>query len=791
MNKKALATLEYNKIINTLVSMACSDGAKQTLKALMPMNNIDDINSALDETNDALTRVYQKGSVDFSRIKDVRASIARLKVGSSLNALELLNISMLLECAAHIKGYYEYRADSIQPMIDTLDPVTLLNNAIKRCIISEDEISDDASANLRDIRRKKNLAADRIHTELNKILNSPSTRTYLQDYVITTRQGRFCLPVKAEYKSSMPGMVHDQSSTGSTLFIEPAAVVKLNNDIRELELKEQAEIEVILASLSEKAAEHTDMLLSDYEVLTHLDCIFAKALLSRHLNCSRPVMNTNGRVNIKKGRHPLIEPHTVVPIDIYLGTDFNLLIITGPNTGGKTVSLKTVGLLTLMAQAGLNIPALEHSDIAVFDEIFADIGDEQSIEQSLSTFSSHITNTVDILNKADSNSLILFDEIGAGTDPTEGAALAIAILDNLHRRGVTTMATTHYSEIKMYALTTDGVENACCEFDVESLRPTYRLLIGIPGKSNAFAISKKIGLSADIIDDAAKRLDSEDIRFEDLVTDLEQSRVTIEKEREELAKYKEEIASLKAELTKKTERLDERTDNIIRKANEEAAHILHDAKEYADKTINAMNKHGMSVKELEKHRSDIREKMNKRQEKLKVEPAKVQAHKAHDISEFKPGMHVKVLTMNVVGTVSQIHKAKNQVSVLIGSLNTKMDIKNLAILKGYKDPADTKAASSKSGSGSGKIKMAKSSSVSSEINLLGYTVDEAVAVLDKYLDDAYIAKIPQVRIVHGKGTGALRAGVTSYLRGVPYIKDFRLGQIGEGAEGVTIVTFKD
>lgn len=791
MNKKALATLEYNKIINTLVSMACSDGAKQTLKALMPMNNIDDINSALDETNDALTKVYQKGSVDFSRIKDVRASIARLKVGSSLNALELLNISMLLECAAHIKGYYEYRADSIQPMIDTLDPVTLLNNAIKRCIISEDEISDDASANLRDIRRKKNLAADRIHTELNKILNSPSTRTYLQDYVITTRQGRFCLPVKAEYKSSMPGMVHDQSSTGSTLFIEPAAVVKLNNDIRELELKEQAEIEVILASLSEKAAEHTDMLLSDYEVLTHLDCIFAKALLSRHFNCSRPVMNTNGRVNIKKGRHPLIEPHTVVPIDIYLGTDFNLLIITGPNTGGKTVSLKTVGLLTLMAQAGLNIPALEHSDIAVFDEIFADIGDEQSIEQSLSTFSSHMTNTVDILKKADSNSLILFDEIGAGTDPTEGAALAIAILDNLHRRGVTTMATTHYSEIKMYALTTDGVENACCEFDVESLRPTYRLLIGIPGKSNAFAISKKLGLSADIIDDAAKRLDAEDIRFEDLVTDLEQSRVTIEKEREELAKYKDEIASLKAELTKKTERLDERTDNIIRKANEEAAHILRDAKEYADKTINAMNKHGMSVKELEKHRSDIREKMNKRQEKLKVEPAKVQAHKAHDISEFKPGMHVKVLTMNVVGTVSQIHKAKNQVSVLIGSLNTKMDIKNLAILKGYKDPDDTKAASSKSGSGSGKIKMAKSSSVSSEINLLGYTVDEAVAVLDKYLDDAYIAKIPQVRIVHGKGTGALRAGVTSYLRGVPYIKDFRLGQIGEGAEGVTIVTFKD
>lgn len=791
MNNKSLSTLEYNKIISRLVSFACSDGAKQILHKLEPMTDIDKINTALDYTNDALTRVYQKGSVDFSRIKDIRGSIARLKVGSSLNALELLNISMLLECAARIKGYYEQRADSIQPLIDMLDPVTLLNNAIKKCIISEDEISDDASANLRSIRRQKNIAADRIHTELNKILNSPSTRTYLQDYVITTRQGRFCLPVKAEYKSLMPGMVHDQSSTGSTVFIEPAAVVKLNNDIRELELKEQAEIEVILADLSAKAAEYTDSLLSNYEILTNLDCIFAKALLSRHFNCSRPVMNNKGIVNIKKGRHPLIEPHTVVPIDIYLGTDFNLLIITGPNTGGKTVSLKTVGLLTLMAQAGLNIPALEHSDIAVFDNIFADIGDEQSIEQSLSTFSSHMTNTVDILKKADSNSLILFDEIGAGTDPTEGAALAIAILDSLHRRNITTMATTHYSEIKMYALTTDGVENACCEFDVQSLRPTYRLLIGVPGKSNAFAISKKLGLSDNIINDASRRLDSEDIKFEDLVTDLEQSRVTIEREREELNEYKAQIAHLKSELTKKTERLDERTDNIIRKANEEAARILKDAKEYADKTINAMNKHGMTVKELEKHRSAIREKMNKRQEKLKIEPANnISEHKAHDISEFKVGMHVKVLTMNVIGTVSQIHKNKNQVTVLVGSLSTKMDIKNLAILKGYKDPAET-SSKPKGAGGSGKIKMSKSSSVSSEINLLGYTVDEAIAVLDKYLDDAYIARIPQVRIVHGKGTGALRSGITSYLHGVPYIKEFRLGQIGEGAEGVTIVTFKD
>ncbi|MDO5383186.1 MAG: endonuclease MutS2 [Eubacteriales bacterium] len=788
MNKKAFSTLEFNKIIDKLISFGCSEGAKDMLHKLEPMTDINEINLCLDETNDALSRIYQKGSIDFSGIKDIRGSIARLKVGSSLNAKELLSIASVLECCAHTKNYYEYRQDSLTSVIDTLDPITLLLNSIKKCIISEDEISDDASSTLRDIRRKKNLAGDRIHTELNKIINSPSLRTYLQDYVITTRQGRFCVPVKAEYKSSFPGMVHDQSQTGATLFIEPAAVVKLNNDIRELELAEEAEIEVILSDLSAKAAEYTDPLLTDYELLTKLDFVFAKALLSRHFHCSRPVMNDNNIINIKKGRHPLIDEHTVVPTDIYIGRDFQLLIITGPNTGGKTVCLKTVGLLTLMAQSGLNIPALDHSDIAVFNEIFADIGDEQSIEQSLSTFSSHMTNTVKILEQADNKSLILFDEIGAGTDPTEGAALAISILDNLFKRKATTIATTHYSEIKVYALTTDGVCNACCEFDVESLKPTYRLLIGIPGKSNAFAISKKLGLSDDIIEDATRRLNSEDVRFEDLVSDLEHSRITIEKEREEIQSYKEEISKLKSELQTKSQRIDEKKESIIRKANEEAALILKDAKDYADKTINAMNKHGLTIKELEKHRSDIREKMNKKQEKLKVEPSKVTSHKAHDISEFKEGMHVKVLTMNVIGTVSSVHKSKNQVSVQVGSLSTKMDIKNLAILTGYKDPEEPK--SSKGTGGSSKIKMSKSSKISTEINLLGYTVDEAVAVLDKYLDDAYIAKLPQVRIVHGKGTGALRSGITSYLRGISYIKDFRLGQIGEGGEGVTIVEFK-
>ena len=787
MNTKAFTTLEFNKILNKLVGFACSEGAKTSARKLLPMTDINEINSALDMTNDAVSRIYRKGAVSFEGIRDIRGSLARLKVGSALGVKELLNISSLLGCTAHVKNYYEQRTDSLSTFFDSLDPVTTLNSDITRCIISEDEISDDASANLRDIRRKKAAANDRIHTELNKILNSPSTRTYLQDYVITTRSGRYCLPVKAEYKSFVSGMVHDQSSTGSTVFIEPAAVVKLNNDIRELELKETAEIEAILAELSSKAAEYTDILLLDYNVLTDLDLIFAKGQLSKHFKCSRPKMNTDNYINIKKGRHPLIPDDKVVPIDIHLGDDFNLLIVTGPNTGGKTVSLKTVGLLTLMAQAGLNIPAMDNSDIAVFDNVFADIGDEQSIEQNLSTFSSHMTNTVNILQNADEHSLILFDEICAGTDPTEGAALAISMLNDLHMRGITTMATTHYSEIKLYALTTDGVENACCEFDVASLRPTYRLLIGIPGKSNAFAISRKLGLPEYIINDATSRLDSEDIRFEDLVSDLENSRVTIEKEREEINAYKQEISELKAELKHKSDKLSERTDKIIRKANEEAAAILKDAKDYADETIKTMNKHGMTIKELEKKRSDVREKLNKRQEKIKLTVPEHKAHKPSSINEFKKGMHVRVLSMNVIGTVDAVYPAKKEVSVIIGSLNTKMKINNLEILTNYKDPDDKV---SKGAGGSGKIKMSKSAKVSQEINLLGYTVDEAIAVLDKYLDDAYIAKMPMVRIVHGKGTGALRNGITAYLRGIPYIKSFRLGELGEGDAGVTIVEFK-
>lgn len=789
MNYKSLTTLEYNKIIEKLVSFAASEPAKERLKKLVPMTDINDINHALAQTNDALRRIYAKGCVDFSGIKDIRASVKRLEVGSALSASELLNISSLLTCATHVKGYYEEMPDSISDMFTMLDGITSLNNSIKRAIISEDEISDEASPTLKSLRRQKANANDKIHSELTRMLNSNSVRNCLQDFVITTRSGRYCLPVKAEYKSQVPGMVHDQSATGSTLFIEPASVVKLNNDIRELELKEQAEIEVILASLSAAAAEYTYILSTDQSILTDLDFIFAKAQLSRFYKCSEPMMNTNNYINIKKGRHPLIDQHAVVPIDIYLGDKFNLLIITGPNTGGKTVSLKTVGLLTLMAQAGLNIPALEHSEIAVFDNIFADIGDEQSIEQSLSTFSSHMTNTVNILKEADENSLILFDEIGAGTDPTEGAALAISILNDLHLRGITTMATTHYSEIKVYALTTDGVENACCEFDVNSLRPTYRLLIGIPGKSNAFAISKKLGLPEYLIQDASSRMDSEDIKFEDLVADLENSRITIEKEREEINIYKSEIEQLKAQLKKKSDRLEERTDKIIRKANEEAANILREAKEYADETIKTMNKHGMTVKELEHQRSELRDKMKKNQSKLSIKPAKEQkSHKSHNLCDFTVGTHVKVLSMNLEGVITGKPNNKGELTVQMGSLSTKTKISNLEILENYKEPKEK--STTKGVGGSGKIKMSKSSNISHEINLLGLTVDEAVSRLDKYLDDAYLSGIPQVRVVHGKGTGALRNGVTSYLYGVPYIKSFRLGEIGEGDTGVTIVDFK-
>ena len=859
MNQKALKTLEYDKIINQLTEYAASPLGKELCRSLNPSSDLEEIRTWQAQTTDAVTRVRFKGTTSFSGVRDIGDSLKRLEIGSSLGIHELLAISSSLTAAARAKAYGRHEPqgdtrtgaggrntaggsgagsrntaggnrdsgrdmasarntaarmnganipdsdgpdddyDSLEPLFAGLEPLTPLNNEIKRCILSEDEIADDASPGLSHVRRSMKVAADRIHTQLNSILNS--NRSYLQDAVITMRDGRYCLPVKSEYKNQVSGMVHDQSSTGSTLFIEPMAIVKLNNEIRELEIQEQKEIEAVLASLSNQAAPYCEELRMNQELLAQLDFIFAKAGLARHYKCSAPVFNDRGYIHIKDGRHPLLNQQTAVPINIWLGRDFDLLIVTGPNTGGKTVSLKTVGLFTLMGQSGLHIPAWEGSELAVFDEVFADIGDEQSIEQSLSTFSAHMTNTVRILNEADSHSLCLFDELGAGTDPTEGAALAIAILTFLHNMKCRTMATTHYSELKVFALTTPGVENACCEFNVETLQPTYRLLIGVPGKSNAFAISKKLGLPDYIIDEAKNHLEAKDVSFEDLLASLESSRLTIEKEQAEINAYKDEVAKLKSRLTQKEERLDERKDKVIRNAAEEAQRILREAKETADQTIKQINKLAAGAglnKELEEQRSRLRDQLKKADDKLAVKakgPSQPISPK-----KLKIGDGVKVLSMNLKGTVSTLPNAKGDLYVQMGILRSLVNIKDLELLDEKEISATLgdgssisyggKAPAKGKGSGSSQIKVSKSSTISTEVNLIGMTVDEALPVMEKYLDDAYLAHLPSVRVVHGRGTGALKNAVHKRLRQLKYVKEFRLGQFGEGDSGVTVVTFK-
>ena len=806
MNQKALQTLEFYKIIERLTDFAHSEPGKKLCRELVPSSDFHEIVQNQTETADAVSRVRMKGSLSFAGVSDVGDSLKRLEIGGSLSAHELLSISGLLTCAARAKNYgrhpenQEIPDDSLDGMFRALEPLTNVNQEITRCILSEEEIADDASPGLRHVRRQMKITADRVHTQLNSILNS--SRTLLQDAVITMRDGRYCLPVKAEHKSQFPGMVHDQSSTGSTLFIEPMAIIKLNNELRELELQERKEIEMVLAALSMELVPYVEPIRADFQILTKLDFIFAKGALSRSYKGSMPVFNQNGYIEIKDGRHPLLDPKTVVPINIWLGKDFDLLIVTGPNTGGKTVSLKTVGLFTLMGQAGLQIPAFEGSKLAVFDDVFADIGDEQSIEQSLSTFSGHMKNIVSILSQADSRSLCLFDELGAGTDPTEGAALAIAVLSFLHNMKCRTMATTHYSELKVFALTTPGVENACCEFNVETLRPTYRLLIGIPGKSNAFAISKKLGLPDYIIDDARARLESNDEAFEDLLANLEESRVTIEKERAEIAAYKEEIARLKKGLEKKEERLDERKEKLLKNANEEAQRILREAKETADQTIRNINRLASSTgvgKELEAERTRLRNKLDQVDKNLSLKNEKG-PKKTISPKKIKIGDGVRVLSMNLNGTVSSLPNARGELYVQMGILRSLVNIKDLELLEeasitgpGMEAPAGKKGGAgtgNRNATGAGKIKMSKSFSVSPEINLIGMTVDEATPVLEKYLDDAYLAHLPQVRVVHGRGTGALKAAVHRQLKKLKYVKEFRLGTFGEGDTGVTIVTFK-
>lgn len=791
MNQKALKTLEFDKIIHRLTEHAASVGAKKKCTELVPVTSLWEIERAQTQTADALRRIWQKGSISFGGIRDIRGSIKRLEIGGILGMGELRQIMSLLETAGQVQKYGAHeredeKADSLDESFEFLDPVPSLCSEIRRCILADDEMADDASSALFSIRRSMRQMNDKVHNTLNAMVNG-AVRTYLQDAVITMRDGRYCLPVKAEHRSQVPGMIHDQSATGSTLFIEPMAVVKLNNDFKELLLKEQQEIEKILSELSEKTAAYADQISGDYDVLVELDFIFAKAILAKEMNAVRPVFNDQRRISIKEGRHPLLNPKKVVPVTVRLGDDFRLLIITGPNTGGKTVSLKTVGLFTLMGQAGLHIPAFEGSELGVFGDVFADIGDEQSIEQSLSTFSSHMTTIVSILKNMDTNSLVLFDELGAGTDPTEGAALAVSILDHLQKQGIRTMATTHYSELKVYALSTEGVENACCEFDVESLRPTYRLLIGIPGKSNAFAISSRLGLPDFLIEDAKKHLSAKDISFEDIIAELEHSRVTLEKEQMEIQSYKEEIRKLRNELQKKQENIDQRKEKLLKDANDKAAAILQEAKDYADETIKNFHKFGkanISIKDMERQRSRLREKIDaaqsKNQSTTTAKPKKkVKADKLHI------GDKVRVLSLNLEGTVSTLPNAKGDLFVQMGILRSQVNVRDLEFI----GEAENLAAS-KSMSGSGKIRMSKSALISTEINLIGMTVDEAMGHLDKYLDDAYLAHVPSVRIVHGKGTGALRTAVQQHLKRCKYIKSYRLGTFGEGDAGVTIAEFK-
>nr|WP_296263679.1 endonuclease MutS2 [uncultured Merdimonas sp.] len=791
MNQKSLTKLEYNKIIELLTDKASSFGGQNRCRRLKPMTDLAAVTKAQEETAAAFTRIVKKGRPSFGNVQPINDSLKRLEIGGTLGSGELLRICKVLENAAQIKSYgrrdnNDDLEDCLDPLFSQLEPLTPLSSEIRRCIPEEDEISDDASSTLLKIRRSMNQINDKVHSTLTALVNG-SLRSYLQDPIITMRGDRYCVPVKAEYRSQVSGLIHDQSATGSTLFIEPMAVVKLNNDLKELYAKEQEEIQVILARLSADAAEDTAAIRTDYCVLTDLDFIFAKGALALEQNASMPLFNTEGRIRIREGRHPLLDKKSVVPITVMLGEDFDLLIVTGPNTGGKTVSLKTVGLFTLMGQAGLHIPALDRSELSIFTQVYADIGDEQSIEQSLSTFSSHMTNIVSFLKHVDEKSLVLFDELGAGTDPTEGAALAISILNYLHERGIRTMATTHYSELKVYALSTPGVENACCEFDVESLRPTYHLLIGIPGKSNAFAIAGKLGLPDHIIEDARAHLSEQDESFEDLLTDLETSRRTIEKEQEEIAAYRRELEQLKAEIGNKKEKLEARRDQIIREANEKARSILEDAKETADETIRAFHKFGkenISAAEMEKERDRLRKKIDSVSPHTKLGTDKPK--KQHKPGDFKLGESVKVLSMNLTGTVTSLPDSKGNVTVQMGILRSQVNISDLEII----DEAPSYTAKGMHRTSKGKMKMGKSFSVSPEINLLGKTVDEAVAALDKYLDDAALAHLSSVRIVHGKGTGALRAGIHNYLRRQKHVKSFRLGAFGEGDAGVTIAELR-
>ena len=785
MNIKAKQTLEFEKILDMLAEKAVSPAGKEMCLKLTPSSKEEIIESMQTQTADALNRLIRNSSAPFTDKADIGECLEALKKERSLSIPELLRISVLLDTTSALKSYGRSdreNTDSLTEYFEGLEPLSDVQKELKRCIISEEELSDDASSELKHIRRQIRLFGDRIHSELTQMVNN-KYRSYLQDSVITMREGRYCIPVKAEYKGNVPGLVHDQSASASTYFIEPAAIVELNNRLRELAIEEQREIEAILKALSLECSAHIDELTYNSRTVIKLDFIFAKGRLALDMNATRPVYNTKGIIKLRKARHPLLDKAAAVPIDLRIGEDFNMLIITGPNTGGKTVSLKTAGLLCLMGQAGLHIPAADRSELSLFKEIYADIGDEQSIEQSLSTFSSHMKKIVEILKKADRSSLCLFDELGAGTDPTEGAALAIAILDDLHKRKVTTIATTHYSELKVYALREKGVENACCEFDVETLSPTYRLLIGVPGKSNAFAISKKLGLRDYIIEKAKKQINRQDESLEDVLTRLEDERVTLENIKNEIAEEKDELNRLKEEYNKRNTKLSEQRDRLLRSAKEEAAQILKEAKDTADEAILTFQKSG-SIRQMEEKRDSVRNKLTEVQKNRSDIITPKASRTKNRPEDFKPGSDVRIISMNLKGHVLSAPDRNGKLFVQCGIMKIESNIRDLELIEG------TDIGEIKQKYKAGSYSLSKASSISAEINLIGKTADEAITELDKYLDDACLSHLSTVRIVHGKGTGTLRNAVWHHLKRLSYVSSYRLAEYGEGDAGVTIVNFK-
>ena len=790
MNEKALHTLEYDKIIQKLVGYAVSPMAKERAAELRPSDAISDIAIWQQETTEATVMALKKGSPSFGGFREIRPQLKRASMAGVLSVAELMAIGEFAYVCRKVKNYArKENKDEVYPCLDEyfdlIIPLDKLENEISRCILSETEIADDASAGLRSVRKEIKISNDRVKDHLNGIINSSAYRNMLQDFVVTIRNDRYCVPVKAEYRSSFPGMIHDQSNTGSTLFMEPLSVIQLNNKIKELQAKEKEEIEKILLMLSDLVTANAISIEGNLELLTQLDFIFAKAALSMAMDGTQPKFNTKGYIDIHKGRHPLLDPKTVVPTDIYLGKDFTTLLITGPNTGGKTVALKTLGLFTLMGQAGLHIPAFDNSELAVFDNVFADIGDEQSIEQSLSTFSAHMTNIVRIMDQVTDNSLVLFDELGAGTDPTEGAALAIAIIKALLEREIRTAVTTHYSELKVFALSTDHVENACCEFSVETLRPTYKLLIGIPGKSNAFAISKRLGLQDYILDSAKEFISQDEAKFEDVITDLEISKKSVKIEQERAEEYRREAEALKKEVERQKEKTKQQKEKILEKAREEAKQIYVKAKEEADSIIKEMNKQAKEANNKNKaleQRQKLNEKLSTMQADFLKSKRVKPNHKAPE--NLKVGDRVYVISFDQNGEVLAAPDKNKEVMVQMGIMKMKVPVAEL-MLDDTPQPKEKQQKKQPA-----RAKLSKSQFISAEIDCRGQLVDEAIANIDKYIDDAYLSGLKQVVIIHGKGTGALRAGVQNYLKMNSHVKSYRPGTFGEGEAGVTVVELK-